>query len=121
MTLFYETVGFVSAVFLTLAEVLGENTSGTHIVIPVARFLPPSGFSYAMFLMMDHNERHYKQFLRMVYYTRLHWICCKWEYMVIAQLMSEITKLSEDKDAKMENTIDQNITEIAVTNIRGLD
>ena len=42
--------------------------------------------TYSMYLMMDHNQTEYVQFLKFLRWFKLHWICCKWRYIVHEQL-----------------------------------
>ena len=72
----------------------------------------PFCLNYSMYLMMDHNERKYFKFLRVIHWMKLHWICCKWRYIVAEQLHgfdddSETTtqrRTTNTKSSKMDTT-----------------
>ena len=60
-------------------------------------------FSVSMYLMMDHNVKHYVRFLKIVQRLRLNYLCCKWRHFVLEQL-AEL-----DKDVQgVINVMDKN-------------
>ena len=42
--------------------------------------------SFAMYLMMEHNESEYIKFLKLIYHLKLHFCCCRCRFIVMEQL-----------------------------------
>ena len=42
--------------------------------------------SISMYLMMEHNTKHYIRLLTLIHWVYIHWICCKYRHMVTDQL-----------------------------------
>ena len=95
MTLFYDLLIFCcSTIPLMYALIFGANSDGMGAVSATASVIAQTAVSCSMYLMMDHNEKEYERFLKIIYYSRLHWICCKWRYIVT----KELNKMHESRE-----------------------
>ena len=77
--------------YLGYLDVIMELLPGSELVLSwfnkdIQTSVASLAFVYSMYLMMDHNKDHYFKFLRTVYRMRLHWLCCKYGYVVYDQI-----------------------------------
>ena len=84
------------------------NTHSIYLTAWLANFAVSISLICSMYLMMDHNKGHYLQLLKRLKCMKLHWICCKWRYIVIEQLneLENIDNLEEIVDqSRMTHTM----------------
>ena len=71
-------------------------------------------YTYSMYLMMSHNEEEYVKFLRRIYWFKLHWICCKYRFIVSDQLEEidgdALKLVAMNSDSPEENTVETCVT-----------
>ena len=87
LTLFYEVITFLAdVIFICILVTRNHKTSDTIFVcsLGVLSNIVSVVFSYAMYLMMDHNVKEYVGFLKMNNCLKLHFFCYK--HMVNNQL-----------------------------------
>lgn len=79
LTITYEVFWVIGGAVAMIIQSLWNDVDCAHLV---AGILTPPMFSYSVYLMMDRNEEECQKFLRIIYKFGLHWICCKWKYLV---------------------------------------
>lgn len=84
LTMFYEIVALMVILLMIPAEYVFDFSIWVTYDL-IACIISPT-FLYAMHLMMEHNKERYFEFLQRIYYLKLHWICCKYRYIVIDQI-----------------------------------
>ena len=57
---------------------------------------------YSMHLMMEHNEKEYYVSLKIVYYLKMHYLCCCWRSIANDQL-TVLCKKHEKEGIAQEN------------------
>ena len=96
------------SVIVEILAGLSEITS--HIALVVASV----AVSASMYLMLDHNEAKYQKFLYVIVWMNLHWICCKWRFIVMDQLNetdhgNESNSIPTMRQKSMFDTIDNSM------------
>ena len=115
LTLFYEIMAFLGAFSVAIALSAIDVDS---LMFPVIQSIPNGlvsfSISLAMYLMMDHNKDKYVQFLRILRFCGLHWICCKWRNVVLDQLK----ELDDDSSRPRQvTTTKETRTSVAMTQV----
>ena len=85
LSIFYQLLSISFNTIIMMVSVMTESVWGEVI----NNFLTNAGIvaiSFAMYLMMEHNEAKYVKFLRLIQYFKLNYICCKYLYIVDDQL-----------------------------------
>ena len=73
-------------------------------------FAGPVIVSFAMYLMIEHNNKDYIKFLKVIRCLRLHWICLCWRNLVIQQI-----EQYENENNKNMPQINKRITPLTTT------
>ena len=77
MTLFYEIITLISITFIWSMEPMVKHIIWMkHLIIMTMMNLITVSFSFAMYLMMPHNDREYMIFLKSVYWLKLNYVFC---------------------------------------------
>ena len=82
----------------------------------IARQLVSLSISVSMYLMMDHNNKQYLKFLKIIYFFRFHWMCCCCRYLVMDQMnsTSETVKIISENNGNNKNPESQFQTNVSV-------
>ena len=83
LTMFYQLTCLFSAVMFGLLVAVIDIPS---ISMQLFTGILPLTMITSMYLMMDHNEREYMRFLKVVQFLKFHFLCCKWRHFVMEQL-----------------------------------
>ena len=78
------------------------------------------GLNLSMYLMMDHNHKEYIKFLKKIQSLRLHFICCKWRYIVRDQLANYHDEILKDHTEESKQTTKTSKHNKMRTNVRSL-
>ena len=98
LTVVYELF-FISYVGLIFAS---------HWLLPlIVSKLSHLSVCYSMYLMLDHNKEQYIKFLTIIYFFRLHWICCCWRHFVIDDIHSLDREVQQSSNSTDINGIDE--------------
>ena len=114
-TVFYEII-FLSSLIIYTLVIISFNY---HHFIPwsphtfaIATLIQQSvislAWTYSMYLMMDHNEDKYQQFLRIIDKSGICWVCCKWRCVVIEQELKISIEITEDINARVGHRTEHN-------------
>ena len=105
LTLLYQIAGFIEVCMgFTSATLLDSNSTFYRVTLVITGQIMGLAMNYSMYLMMDHNNDKYHRFLRLIYYLRFHWICCKWRYIVIEQLnVLDINAMNGNSEENAKN------------------
>ena len=106
LTLFYQIV-FCFLLMDALMYGLIHPIIG-YCIYALGIALQSLSLSISMYLMMEHNELEYVKLLRIIHKFKLHWICCKYRYIVIEQL----SQLEENKGPATVETTNKDTTDI---------
>ena len=86
-TLFYELVGVTVFFVRNWAPSAWQEVIHNVVELPVAM-----SYSYACYLMMDHNEAAYSSFLKVVAFCKLNYLCCCYRRVVTDTVLRVQTK-----------------------------
>ena len=101
LTLFYEIHIIIFNVSSQVTGyILGHDSFYYFIVYTFIGRLSTFSLFYSMHLMMEHNEKEYYVSLKIVYYLKMHYLCCCWRSMVIDQLTVLSKEYERDKVEK---------------------
>ena len=100
LTLFYEVISLSAGIILMLLVTMTSDDI-VHIGILVLGNIVNAVFSYAMYLMMEHNVKEYTGFLKMVKRVKLDVLCCK--HMVNNQLHELTSAVIENETAERDS------------------
>ena len=106
LTMFYE-VFFIFNGVIASAQI--------KLLMMIVYDFPNFCVCYSMYLMMDHNEKHYLRFLKIVYFSRLYWICCCWRHFVIDEINLVSSSINFVKEYNEENN--NQISDLGTSNI----
>ena len=105
LTLFYQfTEIFVLLINIMLQIYHGDDTIIMKIAEDAVAAFVSLSFSTSMYLMMEHNGKQYRKFLKIIYQLKLHWICCKWRYIIPNQLQQLDKDVQKAIDASTQTT-----------------
>ena len=119
LTLFYQIMASSGvAIMLFTKHYFVENSLPSLIAFNCMISISKLSLSISMYLMMDHNWKHYRLFLKVISQIKLHWICCKWRYILIDQLDELDTRLLyEVHGDEIESDMDKYYQTLDKTNI----
>ena len=86
LTLFYEIVSFIAIIIIAVLATSSSNKAVRNAMMSLFFNFSIISVSFSMHLMMDHNRKLYIKFLRLIYYLKLHHLCCKYKFIVTDQL-----------------------------------
>ena len=101
LTLLYQIVNLFSFILGIGAWFLNNDVINS-IVLTFNAQINAYIYALSMYLMMEHNRKHYVKFLRIIYYSKMYWIlCCCCKYIVIEQsgeFMKDFVDVVDDKN-----------------------
>ena len=113
VTMFYEMIYVTWMIFVSTLSMLIDTIWVIYLMQMMSLNVVSVCLSLAMFLMMDHNEGAYVNFLKIIYTLKLHWICCSCK-SIVKEHLNELDIASQfakrAKSASMDLSNDQNIT-----------
>ena len=107
LTLLYQFTGFF---YIASIGIVSLNIYRNFIIPNFMGNLISFTMSYSMYLMMDHNQAQYFKFLRCIRCLRIHWMCCKWRYIVTDPLNELDPKGGEENDIKVASRSSDGVT-----------
>ena len=98
LTIFYEVLFLLYCISFAL-----EIHNSQWLIFIILRELSGLSVCCSMYLMMDHNEKEYLEFLKIIYVFRFHWICFCWRHFVIEEICSLDRDIQQSSNAKDKN------------------
>lgn len=112
LTMLYEIVALIGTLCGPLFLIWVDESDA---LLRFTMFMYSISVSISMYLMMDHNKERYLRYLLIIRSLKLHWICCKWRYIVNEQ----ITQLNKTNNLRSGERL-PNMKEV-VTNTNTTD
>ena len=86
LTLLYEVTILASIIIFAAIYPFLAGSLFSILSTSILQNIASVSVAYSMCLMMDYNGKQYEIFLTMILRFKLHFICCKYRYMIIDQL-----------------------------------
>ena len=86
LTIFYEIALLFAIIITAITSALLLGTVWYGMISMTLYVFVIVSINYSMHLMMEYNVKQYIKFLKLIYYLRCHFICCKFRFMIIEQL-----------------------------------